>query len=121
MTHQDMLKEMQESIGTKDPIVYFSKMTELFSVLFNKIDKLEKTLEQYKCQSALAIQWEPKLALSMLSKEVMRLRALDKEMYATEISGLKHAYAEDRVTQSYQEFCQFWEDTLGWHPFLDYR
>jgi hypothetical protein len=57
----------------------------------------------------------------MIAKEINNLRALDKETYASEIAQLKQAYSEDKVTQSYPEFCQFWENTLGWHPFIDYK
>ena len=41
---------------------------------------------------------------------------------ATEISALKKAFAfaDDVVTNSYYTFYQFWIDTVGYHPFLDY-
>ena len=55
----------------------------------------------------------------MLIKEIEVLRN-DKITYAEEISALKKAYAEGQVVQSYDTFCQFWVDTLGWHPFLEY-
>lgn len=96
-------------------------MTDVFNLLFDRIEHLEGQLHLVKTQSALAIQWEPKLALNMISKEVASLRDLDKDTYAAEISALKQAYAEDKVTQTYQDFCEFWETTLGWHPFLDYE
>jgi hypothetical protein len=118
MKREDVLKEMKESVGTKDPIEFFAKLTDVFTLLFDQIDHLENTVNRIKTQSALAINWEPKVASDMLAKQVAALRQ-DKDTYATEISALKQAYAEDKVTQSYEAFTQFWLDTLGWHPFLD--
>jgi len=118
MKREDVLKEMKESVGTKDPIEFFAKMVDVFNLLFDKIDNLEKSLKRVKTQSALAIQWEPKVASDMLAKQVQVLRQ-DKDTYATEIETLKKAFAEDVVTRNYEDFCNFWVDTLGWHPFLD--
>jgi hypothetical protein len=118
MKKEETLKKMLESIGTKDPIEFFAEMVNVFSILFDRIDKLESTLKVIKTQSALSIQWEPKVASDMLAKQVNILRE-DKESYSAEISALKKAFAEDMVTQTYTGFCEFWEDTLGWHPFLD--
>lgn len=118
MKKDDLLKEMKESIGTKDPLVFFDKMVDVFTLMLNDIDLLNKNLKRIKTQSALAIKWEPKVAADMLAKEVSTLRE-DKEIYAVEISALKKAHLEDLVTQNYNDFCKFWEDTLGWHPFLD--
>lgn len=118
MKREDILKEMKESIGTKDPIDFFAKLTDVLTLLFDQNDQLQKTLDRVKTQSALAINWEPRVASDMLAKQVNVLRQ-DKDTYANEITALKHAYAEDRVTQSYAEFTKFWMDTLGWHPFLD--
>lgn len=120
MNRQTLLKEMNFSIGVQDPIVYFEKMTQLFSMLFDHIEKLETNLQQVKNHTALAIQWEPKVAADMLAKQIEKLKLADKDTYAVEISALKRAYAEDHVTQEYPSFCQFWQDTLGFHPFLDY-
>jgi len=118
MKREDLLKEMRDSIGTKDPIDFFAKMVDVFTLMFDHIEHLEKNLEQVKRHSALAIQWEPKVASDMLAKQVKILRE-NKDTYFQEIDALKKAFAEDQVTQSYNEFCKFWEDTLGWHPFLD--
>lgn len=118
MKREDLLKEMKDSIGNKDPIEFFAKMADIFSLLFDENDKLKEQLVLIKTQSALAIQWEPKVASNMLAKEVDVLRK-DKDTYFNEIAALKKAFAEDKVTQNYQHFCQFWEETLGWHPFLD--
>jgi chromatin segregation and condensation protein Rec8/ScpA/Scc1 (kleisin family) len=118
MKREDLLKEMKESVGTKDPLEFFSKLPDVLTLLFDRIDQLENTLDRVKRQSALAINWEPKVAADMLAKQVQVLRQ-DKDTYANEITALKQAFAEDKVTQSYQEFTRFWETTLGWHPFLD--
>ena|SRR5271154_1943911 len=120
MDRKALLIDMRNSVGTQAPTVYFEKMTELFSMLFDKIEDLEEELHQVRTQSALAIQWEPKVAANMLAEQIEKLRAADKDVYAKEILTLKIAYAEDVVTQEYADFCQFWLDTLGWHPFLDY-
>lgn len=118
MNRESLLKEMKDSVGTKDPIEFFAKLTDVFGLLFDRIDHLEKGLLRVKTQSALAINWEPRVASDLLAKQVELLRQ-DKDTYFAEITVLKKAFAEDKVTQNYQEFCQFWLDTLGWHPFLD--
>lgn len=119
MDRKDLLKEMKDSVGTQDPIVFFAKMVDVFNLLFDRIDELEDQLGEANLKAALAIQWEPKLASGMISKMIEDLRQ-DKDTYQTEISELKKAYGEDRVTQNYHDFCQFWQDVLGYHPFLDY-
>jgi len=119
LKREDLLKEMKESIGTKDPIVFFEKMVGVFGLLFDRIDQMEEALHRVKIYSALSVQWEPKVALDMLAEQIEILRQ-DKETYFNELSALKKAYAEDSVTQNYQVFCKFWLETLGWHPFLDY-
>ncbi len=119
MIKEVLLKELKESIGNKDPILFFEKFVDVFSLLFDKIDRLEKKVKLVQNNSALAIKWEPKLAADMLVKEIEVLRK-DKDTYASEISELKRAYAEGEVVKDYVSFCTFWQDTLGWHPFLDY-
>lgn len=116
MKREDLLKEMKESVGTKDPIVFFEKLVGVFGLLFDRIDQLEANLKKIKVQSALSIQWEPKVASDLLAKQVDILRK-DKGTYFNEINALKKAFAEDQVTQTYAEFCTFWQDTLGYHPF----
>lgn len=120
MNHKVILADMKNSIGTQTPIVYFEKMTELLSELFAHIEKLEASLNRVKTHTALAIQWEPRVAANMLAKEIERLRQSNKDAFQVEIELLKKAYAEDIITQEYASFCQFWQDTFGWHPFLDY-
>jgi hypothetical protein len=120
MDRKTLLADMKSSVGILEPVIYFEKMTELLDLLFDKIESLEDELHQVRLQSALAIQWEPKVAANMLAEQIEQLRLADKDMYASEIFALKRAYAEDRVTQEYSDFCQFWLDTLGFHPFLDY-
>lgn len=118
MKREDLLKEMKDSVGTKDPVEFFTKMTDMFVLLFDRIDRLEQTLRRVKTQSALAIQWEPRVAADMLAKQVEIMRP-EKETYFNEIAALKKAFADDEVTQNYDLFCKFWVTTLGWHPFLD--
>lgn len=118
MKREDVLKEMKEAVGNKEPIEFFAKMADVFGLLFDRVDQLETQLVRIKTQSALAIQWEPKVASDLLAKQVDVLRR-DKDTYFNEIASLKKAFAEDRVTQNYHDFCTFWQETLGWHPFLD--
>lgn len=118
MKREDLLKEMKESVGNKEPVEFFTKMVDMFNILFDRLDYLEKDLHRVKTQSALSIQWEPKLASDLIAKQVETLRQ-NKETYFAEITVLKKAFQEDVVTQNYSDFCQFWITTLGWHPFLD--
>lgn len=111
MKREVVLKEMRESIGHKEPVDFFAKMVDVFELLFDRIDKLQTN-------SALAINWEPKVASDMIAKQVIVLRQ-DKDTYFNEITMMKQAFAEGKVTQDYATFCKFWQDTLGWHPFLD--
>jgi len=120
MSHKDLLKEMRDSVGTKDPVEFFDKMVSVFDAMFDKLDSLEKDMIKVKTNSALAIQWDPKVASDMLTKQIYILRK-DKATYANEIHVLKDAFTEDRVTQNYADFCAFWVSCLGWHPFLDYE
>lgn len=120
LRREDLIKEMKESIGTKDPVVFFDKMVDIFSLLFDRLDRLELDNSRLQVYSALAIQWEPKVAADMLSKQIEILRQ-DKDTYFLELSAFKRAYTEDNVTQNYNEFCNFWVEILGWHPFLDYK
>lgn len=109
---------MKESIGTKDPIVFFDMLTDLYAILFEKIEKLEADNHKIKMLSALATKWDPRVASDLLAKEITMLR-LQKDVYFDEITKLKQAYADNKVTQSYEEFCSFWQETLGWHPFME--
>ena len=118
MKSQDILKEMRGSIGTKQPIDFFSKLVDLFEIMFTRLDHIEKVMDQVKVHSALAISWEPRVASNLLSKQVVILRE-NKDVYTTEIASFQKALVENKITQSYKEFVQFWMDTLGYHPFLD--
>lgn len=124
MNRNDILKEMKESVGTKDPIVFFAKFADLFNLLFDKIEKLEDDLRDVKTRTALSIQWDPKVAMDMLTDMVDELREegdADGNIFQAEIDALKKAVKEGRVTQHYSTFCEFWLETLGWHPFLPYK
>lgn len=120
MDRKAVLKDMKDSVGTRDPIVFFEKMVDVFTVLFDRIDKLEKDLGETRMNATLAIQWEPKVARAMITDQIRILRET-KDDYVEEISKLKAAFFEDKVTQNYNEFCSFWEETLGFHPFLSYE
>ena len=120
MNRDSLLKEMRDSIGTQNPTVFFDKMVDLFEILFDHIEGLENDNRRLKSLIPLAIQWEPRVAANMLASQINQLKQVDKEAYAAEIQALKIAYAEDRITQEYSDFCQFWQDTLGYHPFLSY-
>lgn len=120
MKRENLIKEMKDMVGKKDPIEFFGKMVDVFDMMFDRIDYLQRELLAVRINSALAIQWEPKLASDMLTSQVEVLRQ-DKETYFNEISALKKAFQEDKVTQSYKDFVNFWQETLGWHPFLNYR
>lgn len=120
MNRQQLLEEMRKSVGVKDPIVFFTHMVSVFELLFDKLENLERQNKLLQIKTALAIKWEPAVALDMLDKEINTLRQ-DRDIYHNEISALKKARMEDSVTQNYELFCNFWEDTLGYHPFLDYK
>lgn len=120
MDRKALLKDMKDSVGTQDPIVFFAKMIDVFNLLFDRIEKMEKDLGETRMNAALAIQWEPKVAQAMITDQIRILRE-NKDDYVEEISKLKKAFIEDKVTQNYNEFCVFWEETLGFHPFLSYE
>jgi hypothetical protein len=120
MKREDLFKEMKEAVGTKEPVEFFSKMVDMFELLFNRIDRLDQELLSVRISTTLAIQWEPKIASDLLAEQVEILRR-DKDTYFAELTALKQAFAEDKVTQNYKDFCRFWFDTLGWHPFLNYK
>lgn len=120
MKREDLLKEMKDSVGEKEPIEFFAKMVDVFTLMFDRLDSLEKEVNLAKTHAALAIQWEPKVAANMLAERISVLRQ-DSNTYFSELEALKKAYAEDLVTRNYFSFCQFWQDTLGYHPFLDYK
>jgi hypothetical protein len=120
LLRDQLLKDMESSVGTKDPLVYFKNMTLLFKFLFEELDSLSQENEMLKTMAALAIKWEPTVARDMLDAQVNRLRE-SKDVFHAEISAFKKARMEDSVTQNYDNFCKFWEDTLGYHPFIDYK
>lgn len=119
MNRKVLLQEMKDSVGNQAPVVFFEKMCDAFNLLFDRIDELEEQVRESNLKAALAIQWEPKVAQTMITEQINLLRQ-DRDTYTEEISQLKKAFVENKVTQSYDEFCQFWQDVLGFHPFLDY-
>jgi hypothetical protein len=119
MNRQALLKEMRDSVGTKDPIEFFTKLTDVFTLLFDRIDELEERVAKSSAVAIATSHWDPRVASDMLADQVKKLRESDKDTYATEISALKIAFAEDKVTQNYETFVKFWQETLGFHPFLD--
>jgi predicted RNase H-like nuclease (RuvC/YqgF family) len=120
-----IITNLKDSIGSKAPIEYFSNLTLLLEQLTNHILKQESQIEQLnsklnnmKIQMALAVHWEPKIALNMIEDKIEILRK-DKELYSNEISILKQAYAEGLVIKDYDSFSKFWLDNLGYHPFIE--
>jgi hypothetical protein len=120
MKREDLLAEMKKSVGTQDPIVFFEKMVDVFNLLFDKIDQLKFDVNKANVKATLAIKWEPKVASQMLADMISDLRQ-DKDAYSDQIIELKKAYYENIINQSYDTFCKFWEDVLGYHPFLSYK
>jgi hypothetical protein len=120
MKREELLAEMKSCIGTQEPVVFFDKMVDVFNLMFDRIDQLAFDLNKANVKATLAIQWEPKVASTMLADMINDLRK-DKDTYFEEISALKDAFVADRVTQNYKDFCCFWEETLGYHPFLGYK
>lgn len=120
MDRKTLLKEMKDSIGTQEPIVFFDKMVDVLTLLFDRIEELEQNVAETKMNATLAIHWEPKVASSMIAQQIAICRN-DKDNYVEEISALKKAFIEDKVTQNYDDFCKFWEQCMGFHPFLDYN
>lgn len=127
MKRDDLLKEMKESVGTRDPIEFFSKLTDVFNLLFDRIDSLESLLKKINLNSVLAITWDRHVAGEMLDAEIQWMRTNGKDtiigtnMYDDEIRALQKAYMYGDNCQSYAAFCTFWIDTLGYHPFLESR
>ncbi len=127
MNRQDLLKSMRESIGTQSPEVYFSKLTDLFSLLFDRIDSLEEDLERVKLNSTMAIHWDERVAMKMVDDEIVHMEKTGKDpmlggnIYAQEITWLKGIYLNRVPLQNYENFCRYWQDVLGYHPFLEAR
>ena len=120
MSKENLIKEMMETIGDKDPILFFQKLTLLFERLSIQMDEIQDDLDKVKTNSALAIAWDPKVASDLLSHQIDVLRQ-DRDLYHDQLSDLKKAYVEGLVTQDYITFVNFWVDTLGFHPFLNYK
>jgi len=126
MNKEDLLKSMRESIGKEEPTIFFAKMVDAFTLLFQEISEL-KTLVNYDTAcSALAIQWDSQVARQMLVDVVAKLRVDGKvpgtndNAFSEELTALKQAIAENKVTQNYNDFTFFWTSLLGYHPFVRY-
>jgi hypothetical protein len=116
---ENLLQEMKDSIGTQDPIVFFQKMVDAFTLLFNRIDDLENQVKQAKVNAALAINWDSSIASDLIAKQIQVLRQ-NPDLYANEIKELKQFYAFKCYTNS-ENFVSDWIRVLGYHPFLDYK
>lgn len=114
----NLIKEMKNSIGVKEPVDFFHNMTDLLESMLNRLSDIEDKLKIVTTQSSLGINWDPKIASEMLVAEIEKMRA-NKEVFATELHAFKVAYGENEITKDYQTFVNFWVDTLGWHPFID--
>lgn len=126
MNRQDLLKEMKESVGTKEPTVFFAKMVDLMSLLFDRIDLLERSLSKTQINTVMLMKWDSAVVANMISEELQFLRVNGKQpdgtnMYQQEIDALTNAYMRGYVTSDYNSFVTFWKDLLGYHPFLEAR
>ena len=128
MNRDDLLKSMKKSIGNEEPTKFFEKMVDLFGLLFDRMDDLENEIHEVRTHATLAIKWDPQVARNMISQTIDTLRHDGKDerdfglpnVFQNEITILKQAFFEDKVTKDYDTFCQFWIETLGYHPFLKY-
>lgn len=120
LNKEELLEGMREDIGEKSPVDFFAKLVDAFDLLFSKIEQLELEVKKVKTNSALAINWDPKVASQLIAKEIEKLREhKDKSLYTAELSELKRAYG--RTFLDYNAFVTFWVDVLGYHPFMDYE
>lgn len=127
MNRQDILKTMRESVGTQSPEVYFSNLTDLLTLLFDRIDSMDEDLRRVQLNSTMAIHWDERLAMKMVDDEIQHMHVTGKDkllggnIYADEISQLKMIYMDRTPLANYSSFCQYWQDILGYHPFLEAR
>jgi hypothetical protein len=113
-----LIKEMKDSIGTKQPIVFFQAMTSVLESIVERLDNIEGRLEVITTQSSLGINWDPEIASEMLTSEIAKMRE-HKDIFSKELSSFKEAYTKGEVVKDYETFVKFWSDILGWHPFID--
>lgn len=128
MNKEDLIKEMKESIGTKDPIIFFQKMTDAFTMLFDNMDDLKKEVKRAQLNAVLAIDWDMQIARKMLDEEITFLRQVANQnfgttnMFENEIKELKNVLMTGGgIIGNYKAFVAFWQDLLGYHPFLEHR
>lgn len=117
MKYKSIIDNMKGAIGTKAPIHFFESMTELFTIMFDKLSKIENDLVKLKINTALSLQWDPRVANEMLIEQIEFLKK-DKETYHAELAACKLAYSQGIITKDYSSFVEFWIDTLGFHPFI---
>ncbi len=123
MNRQDLIKEMRASVGTKDPVVFFEKMVDLFDALFEEVAFLRTEVQDTKNFLTLAIKWDPKVANAMLVRTIMELRDKGNDgdgvnVFHEEISTLKKLMMNGEMTTDYDSFVKKFIETLGYHPFL---
>lgn len=126
MNRADLLKEMKESVGTKEPTVFFGKMVDVLNMLFDKVDSLEKSLQKTQINTVMLMKWDQQVVANMISDEMVFLRANGKQadgtnMYQRELDELSQAYMYGQHIGDYSSFVNFWKDLLGYHPFLEAR
>ena len=124
MNREDLLKEMKNTIGTESPRIFFDKMVDVFGLLFDKLDRLEKQLKITKRYAALSINWNDQCAKTMIMEEIAFLRKNGKQpdntnLYSNEIEKLEYMY--NWPIGSCENFCHQWQLILGYHPFLEAR
>ncbi len=123
MNRQDLIKEMRASIGTKDPVIFFEKMIDLFDALFEEMTFIRSEVQDTKNFMALAIKWDAKVANSMLVRTIMELRVKGDDgtninIFHEEISVLKKLMITGEMTVDYDTFVKKFTEILGYHPFL---
>lgn len=126
MNRVDLLKEMKESVGAKEPTVFFGKMVDVLNMLFDKVDSLEKSIQKTQVNTVMLMKWDQSVVAKMISEELAFLRSNGKQvdgtnMYQQELDALSQAYMFGQHTQDYSSFVTFWKDLLGYHPFLEAR
>ena len=119
---KDLLNILKSSVGKEDPIVYFATLAEVIEQFSSSLESMESQLKLIERNSVLAIEWDAKVALDMILEQIEALRASpNREIYDDIILQLKTASVTPSITENYKQFCKFWLDTLGFHPFLNYK
>lgn len=115
-----VFKNLKDSIENKTPVEFFANFTDMFNLLFDKLDALEDSLDKANLKASLAIEWDPEIARELFTQQIKILKK-EPELFKEEIIALKAAYKNNECVGSYKEFCTFWKNQFGYHPFMDYE